>query len=109
MRVVLRIRTAQEKRIVRSRRPNRRLAWLGASLLWPLAACCLLVCAWRWAFDLSWVSRFLPADGVFSHWQPWFVSGGLLHLGAVQLNRYAEVERGTWNVDRGIRQPGPNS
>ena len=109
MRIILRIRTAPEKRIVRSRRPNRRLAWLGASLLWPAGVCCFLICSWRWAFDLSWVSRFLEADGIFSHWQPWFVVGGLAQVLAVQLTRYAEMDRGTSLVERGFRQPRADS
>ena len=89
MRVVLRIRTGPGKLIVRSRRPNRRLAELGAALLWPLAGFCLLLCFWRWSYDVSWAERFPFPDGVLSHWQIWFVAGGLLHLTAVRLRRYA--------------------
>lgn len=89
MRVILQIRTSPGKTIVRSRRPNRQLAELGASLLWTMALFCVLLCVWRWGYDLSWVERFPFPEGIVSHWQIWFVTGGLLHWMAVGLRRYA--------------------
>ncbi|HYM12668.1 MAG TPA: hypothetical protein VEU62_18160 [Bryobacterales bacterium] len=92
MRVTLRIRTAPEKWIVRSRRPNRRLAYLGASVFWPLALCSFFLCLWRWSYDLAWTARFPIPAGVFSHWQIWFLAGTLLQVVAVRLVQYAETE-----------------
>ena len=93
MRVVLRIQTSPEKRLSRSGRPNRRLAHLGASLVWPLAIFCLFVCGWRWSYDLAWTGRFLVTDGVLFHWQVWFVAAALLHLLGIKLARYGGSER----------------
>ncbi len=89
MRVILRIQTDREKAIVRGRRPNRRLADLSASLIWPLALVCAAICAWRWSYDLAWTSQFPFPQGIASHWQVWFVTGGVLHLLALRLRRYA--------------------
>ena len=93
MRIVLRIQTRPEKRIVRGRRPNRRLAYLGASLLLPLALFCFFICAWRWSYELSWTDEFLAPEGVLSHWQVWFLAAGVLQVLAVGLARYAEPDR----------------
>ncbi|MBI3666634.1 MAG: hypothetical protein HY236_10505 [Acidobacteria bacterium] len=90
MRIVLRIRTAPEKCVVRGGWPNRRQAHVGASLLLPLALFCFFLCAWRWSFELSWTNDFLVKEGVLSHWQVWFGGGALLQIVAVWLARYAE-------------------
>src|SRR5712692_9642057 len=89
MRVILRIETSPERTVVRGRRPNRRMADLGASLLWPLALFCAMICGWRWSYDLAWAGQFPFLEGMASHWQVWFVSGGALHLLALRLRRYA--------------------
>jgi hypothetical protein len=89
MRVVIRI-TGSEKSLREDRRPNRGLAALAAAVFWPFGVVCFLVCGWRWAFDLDWTARFLIDEGVFSHWQPWFVAGTLWQVLAVTLRRYAE-------------------
>ena len=93
MRIIVRIRTSPERRVRRSRRPNRRLAHLGAALAVPVALFCFFVCGWRWGYDLGWTRRFLNLEGILSHWQIWFVAGGLLQLLAVRLARYAEPDR----------------
>ena len=93
MRVILRIRTAPEKRLVPGRRPNRRLASLGISLVSPLALLCFAVCLWRWSYDLAWTGRFLVDSGILFHWQVWFIAGALLQLLVVWLGRYAELSR----------------
>ena len=89
MRVILRIQTGAERTVVRGRRPNRRLAELGATLLWPLALFCASICVWRWSYDLAWTGQFPFLAGLASHWQVWFVAGGSLHLMAFRLRRYA--------------------
>src|SRR5262245_18965185 len=91
MRVSLRIQTGPERTLVCGRRPNRRLAELGAALLWPLALFCASICAWRWSYDLSWTGQFPFLEGLASHWQVWFVAGGALHLTALRLRHYAGV------------------
>ena len=88
MQVVVRIRVGPPRRINRRRPPNRALARAAASVLWPLALICCLTCLWRWSYELEWVRLFLVASGPLSHWQIWFVAGGLLHLAAVQLAHY---------------------
>lgn len=95
MQVVVRIRVGPQRRINRSRPPNRALARAAASVLWPLALICCLTCLWRWSYELDWVHRFLVASGPLSHWQIWFVAGGLLHLAAVQLAHYSAGLEGT--------------
>jgi hypothetical protein len=95
MRLVVRIRTAGEKAIVPGRRPNRRLALLGAMLLGPLALFCFFVCLWRWSYELSWTREFLVAEGALTHWQVWFVAGGVLQGLAMLLARYAAVRSGS--------------
>lgn len=90
MRVVARIHTKPEVCIRRDRKPNRHLAAIGGSMALSLALLCFLVCAWRWSYELSWTSRFLVTGGVLSHWQVWFLAGGLLQALAVKLAHYAE-------------------
>jgi len=90
MQVVLRISCGPERCIVKGRPPNRRLASGAASLVWPIALACSFTCVWRWAYELDWTGRFLVAGGLLSHWQVWFVAGGLLDVLAVQLTHYGE-------------------
>lgn len=103
MRIIVRIRTAPEKTIVRHRRPNRRLASATASLLLPVALFCFAVCLWRWSYDLSWTGQFLVSNGLFSHWQSWFLMGGVLQILAVKLARYAGPEHPRTGLTAGRR------
>lgn len=89
MRVVVRIQ-GTERKLRRDWRPNRGLALLGSALAWPLGVVCFFLCAWRWAFDLTWVGLFLVTGGVFSHWQVWFVLGMTWQVLAMTLKRYGE-------------------
>jgi hypothetical protein len=88
MKVVIRIRGRESR--IRKGRPNRSLALLASTAAWPLGLACFFACAWRWAFDLGWIGRFLILDGLFSHWQVWFVAGSLWQILAVAVKRYAE-------------------
>jgi hypothetical protein len=92
MRVVLKIRTAPEKQVNRARKPNRRLAYLAAHLLWPIAFFCFVACLWRWSYDLSWIDRFFVTQGILFHWQVWFLAGMVLQAAAVWLSRYAQPD-----------------
>jgi hypothetical protein len=93
MQVVVRIRVGPPKRLVRSPAPNRGLAQAAASALWPLALACFSTCLWRWSYELGWAPRFLVSSGALSHWQIWFVAGGLLQFAAVQLAHYAKQDK----------------
>lgn len=90
MQIVLRIRTPRAKPVERGRRPNRRLALLGASLLLLGGWLSLGVCLWRWAFELGLSGGFPIPDGLLSHWQVWFLGGVGLNIAGVSLARYAE-------------------
>lgn len=89
MKVVVRIRAA-EKRLREDGRPNRAVALWVSAVAWPLGVACYFACAWRWAFDLGWVGRFLVTEGVWSHWQVWFVAGTVGQILAVVWKRYGE-------------------
>ena len=92
MRVVLRIRTGPEKRVRLDRPANRALASRGASLALPTALVSFLMCAWRWAYELSWTGSFPIPSGLFSHWQAWFVLGAIGQAVTVKLWRYSATE-----------------
>ena len=62
---------------------------MAAAALAPAAWLCWLVCAWWWGNELGWTRQFLVEGGFWSHWQVWFVAGGLLHAAAVLLRQYA--------------------
>ncbi|GEM_PF-5363650 len=96
MRVTLRIRTGREKQIVRNRPPNRRLAHAAASLLWPFALFSFFLCAWRWAYELGWLGRFLLSGGALCHWQIWFMAGAVSQAAAVRLGHYAARPLEAW-------------
>ena len=53
-----------------------------------MALASFLMCAWRWAYELSWVGRFPASKGLFSHWQMWFLLGAVWQTATVKLWRY---------------------
>jgi len=77
---------------VRKRRKNRRVAMAFASFLTPAAVMAGALGIWRLAEDASWASAFAIREGLFSHWQVWFASAGLLQTGSHFLNRYGRAE-----------------
>ena len=89
MRLAIRLRTRPETRLVRGRRPNRRLAGAGFGVLEALALNGFGLCVWRWLFDLDLVKAFPFHQGVLSHWQTWFICGLVLQLMAKGLAKYA--------------------
>ena len=89
MRVVVRLRTRPEGRVVPGHRPNRPLARAAFGLLEALALNSFVLCGWRWLFDLEIVGRFPFADGVFARWQVWFAAAVVCQLLASALARYA--------------------
>jgi len=90
--MVVRIRFGRGPKVERKRRKNQRVALAFASLLTPFAVMAAALGIWRVAADLEWASRFAIRSGLFSHWQVWLVSAGLLQAGAHFLNRYGRAE-----------------
>lgn len=90
--MVVRIRFGRGLKVDRNRRKNRRAALVFASFLTPLAVMAAALGTWRLAADPHWASNFAIHSGLFSHWQVWFASSGLLQTGAYFLNRYGRAE-----------------
>jgi len=89
MRVIIRIRGPEERKLRADARPNRVLAALGSAAVAPLALVCFLLCGWRWMMDLGLIGRFVVGEGFWSHWQVWFAGGVLFQGLAAGLGRYA--------------------
>jgi hypothetical protein len=89
MRVVVRLRTPPEGRVVTGRRANRGSALMFALTLAGLGLLCFAICLWRWCFDLELVAFFPLQDRTFARWQVWFGLGLALHLLASPLVSYA--------------------
>lgn len=89
MRLVLRLRTAPEGRMVPGRRPNQRLALGSAVFLGGSAVAGFLLCVWRWGLQFRMVDTFPFSQGFFSHWQTWFAAGLLLQALSTMLSNYA--------------------
>jgi hypothetical protein len=89
--MVVRIRLETGPKVVRKRRKNRRLALVFASLLTPVTVMAAILGAWRLAADLRWTSNFAIHNGLFSHWQVWFVCAAFLQIGCRMLNRYGRA------------------
>jgi len=90
--MLVRIRFGRGAKVERKRRKNRRVALAFASFLTPAAVMTAALGIWRLAADLQWASNFAIRTGLFSHWQVWFASAGLLQTGSHFLNRYGRAE-----------------
>jgi len=86
--MVVRIRFAKGPTIGRQRKKNRRVALAAAGLLTPAAVLVGVVGLWRLTADLGFTAGFAISSGIFSHWQVWLATAGLLQLFANLLNRY---------------------
>jgi len=64
-----------------------------AAVLAPAAAMAFVLGLWRLCADLKWAGEFAISQGVFSHWQVWFATAGLLWICAAILNRYGRFGR----------------
>jgi hypothetical protein len=89
MRVVVRLRTPPEHKLVAGRRPNRGQALMIALVLAGIGLLCFGICLWRWCFDLDLVASFPLHQGMLARWQVWFGLGLGLHLFASPLVSYA--------------------
>jgi len=89
--MVFRIRFGAGPKGERKRRKNQQVALALASLLTAGALMTAILGIWRVAADLRWASNFAIPEGLFSHWQVWMVSAGLLQTGSHLLNRYGHA------------------
>ena len=89
--MLVRIRFGKGPKVEREGRKNRRVAMAFASFLTPAAVMAAALGIWRLAEDARWASAFAIRNGLFSHWQVWFASAGLLQTGAHFLNRYGRA------------------
>jgi ABC-type nitrate/sulfonate/bicarbonate transport system permease component len=89
--MVVRIRFGKGPKVERKRGKNRRVALACASLLTPAAVMAAALALWRLAADLQWAGNFAIPSGLFSHWQVWLASSGLLQSGSHFLNRYGRA------------------
>jgi hypothetical protein len=60
-----------------------------ASLLAPSALLAFTIGIWSLAANLRWTGDFFVSRGLFSHWETWLFTAGLMVLFALLLNRYA--------------------
>ena len=90
--MLVRIRLGKGSKVDRKRRKNRRVAMAFASFLTPAAVMAATLGVWRLAEDVRWASDFAIRQGLFSHWQVWFASAGLLQAGSYYLNRYGRTD-----------------
>ena len=86
MEIRIRIRWTKPGETYRRRRQLIALAL--ASLLAPAALASFTMAFWRIAAAMRWTSAFVVSSGLFSHWQVWLVTAGILVLLAFALNRY---------------------
>jgi hypothetical protein len=61
-----------------------------SALLTPAALIAFTICFWGMASELQWTSAFFISSGIFSHWQVWLVTAGILLLISRLLNRWAK-------------------
>ena len=64
----------------RDRRHFRTLALAVSSLLTPCALIAFTLTFWSIAADMRWSTTFFVSTGLFSHWEVWLASAGLLLL-----------------------------
>ena len=88
--MLVRIRFGRGRPVHRGRGKNRKLALALGALLTPGAVMASVLGLWRLAADMKWTGEFGISSGLFSHWQVWLASAGILQRGAWMLNRYGK-------------------
>jgi hypothetical protein len=71
---------------------HKSLALALSSLLTPCALVAFTLAFWSIAADMRWSTTFFVATGLFSHWQVWLLSSGLLLLLARVLGQDLPVD-----------------
>ena len=90
--MVVRIRLGVGARLQKKQRKNRHVALALAALITPVAVMASVLALWRLAADLKFTGDFPIAQGLFSHWQVWTVTGAALQFCAILLNRYGKPD-----------------
>jgi hypothetical protein len=81
-----------------------KFALLAAALLTPSALVAFTLAFWSVAADLHWTGDFFLTHGLFSHWQVWICTAGVLLFLARLLERYTpENEDYSFDDKRSIR------
>jgi hypothetical protein len=78
---------------IQSRRGDRSVAPVLAALLAPATVMASTLAVWRLLADLSVTQEFAISNGLFSHWQVWVATAGLLHLATRRLGRHTAPSR----------------
>lgn len=86
----LRIQLQTGRPIQRKAGKNRHLALAGGALLVPASLMAYVMGIWRLASDVG-VAGNWGITGLFSHWQVWIATGGLIQLGSVVLTGYGRA------------------
>jgi hypothetical protein len=68
------------------------VALITAVLLTPSALLAFTMGLWIITSDLKWTREFFLPHGLFSHWQVWICTAGVLLLVARLLDRYAVID-----------------
>jgi hypothetical protein len=68
------------------------VALIAAVMLTPSALVAFTMGLWIITSDLKWTREFFLPHGLFSHWQVWICTAGVLLLLARLLDRYAVVD-----------------
>jgi hypothetical protein len=68
------------------------VALITAVLLTPSALLAFTMGLWIITSDLKWTREFFLPHGLFSHWQVWICTAGVLLLLARLLDRYAVID-----------------
>ncbi len=86
--MVVRIRFGRGLQVRKQKGKNRRFALALGALLTPAAVMASALGLWRLASDMKVAGAFGISSGVFSHWQVWMASAGVLQYASWALNRY---------------------
>ena len=90
MRVILRLKHGPP--VQPKRRKNQQAALAASTFLTPAAVMACALALWRLGADMGMVGAFPIVQGLFSHWQVWFVVASTLQAVSLALSRYGNAE-----------------
>jgi hypothetical protein len=90
MRVILRLKHGPA--VQPKRRKNQQAALVAATFLTPAAVMACALAVWHLCADMGVVGAFPITQGLFSHWQVWFVVAGSVEAASLALSRYGNAE-----------------